>query len=74
MASQLEGLLDEVWRCEEDERLNDRIDLALGMTRHGKRHVCALPTDITEETARSYTCPGCGQKWRKPFFYGWTPE
>ena len=31
--SQLEGLLDQVWRCEADWRLNDRIDLAVRVTR-----------------------------------------
>ena len=31
--SQLEGLLDQVWACEADWRLNDRIDLAVRVTR-----------------------------------------
>lgn len=31
--TQLEALLDQVWRCEADWRLNDRIDLAVRRAR-----------------------------------------
>ena len=34
--SQLEGLLDQVWRCEADWRPNDRIDLAVRVTRRAR--------------------------------------
>ena len=73
MASQLEGLLDEVWRCEEDERLNDRIDLALGLPAHSRRHVCALPIAHID-SLQSFVCPECRQRWQKPIYYGWRPE
>jgi hypothetical protein len=33
LQSQLEGLLDTVWNAEENWRLDDRIDLALGRRR-----------------------------------------
>lgn len=36
LPSQYESLLDEVWRCEADWRLDDRIDMAMKIRRAGR--------------------------------------
>ena len=74
--AQLESIRVEVQHQEAKHRKHfealDRMERWAGPS--GEHHTCTLPAIVNLDSAQTFVCPECAQKWRKPFYYGWRPE